>query len=190
MRRVLIVGVSGSGKSTLARRLAATLSVPHIELDELRHGPGWVPRPTFVDDVDAATAAPTWVVDGNYSAVQDLIWARADTVVWLDPPRWLAQWQLLRRTAGRLLLRRRLWNGNRERWRDLPRADHPIRWSWRRHPIYRQRYGERFAAPGPGQTYVRLRRRHEIEVWAAGSTPLPAGRAPSRWTFPLERRRR
>lgn len=168
---MLVVGASGSGKSTLARRVADTLSVPYIELDELHHGPGWVPRPTFVADVDAATAAPAWVVDGNYSAVRDLVWARADTVVWLDLPRWLIEWQLVRRTAERLLLRRELWNGNRERWRDLPRADHPIRWSWRKHPIYRQRYGARFADPTTSQTCIRLRSRREARGWPAHPSP-------------------
>ena len=28
------------------------------------------------------TATEAWVVDGNYSDVTDIIWGRADTVVW------------------------------------------------------------------------------------------------------------
>ena len=34
-----MVGMSGSGKTTLAGELARRLSVPHVELDALRHGP-------------------------------------------------------------------------------------------------------------------------------------------------------
>ncbi|MCK9894160.1 adenylate kinase [Frankia sp. AgB32] len=175
MRRVLVIGTSGSGKSTLSRRLAAALAVPHVELDALNHGPDWVPRPEFAPDVDAATSAPAWVVDGNYSAVLDLVWSRADTVVWLDLPRWLVEWRLVRRTAGRLVLRRELWNGNRERWRDVPRADHPIRWSWRKHPVYRVRYAERFAAESPDRVCVRLVSPREAEAWCAAVARGGAG---------------
>ena len=36
----------------------------------------------------AAVTGERWVIDGNYtSQVKDLVWARADTVVWLDLPR-------------------------------------------------------------------------------------------------------
>ncbi|NPC99119.1 shikimate kinase [Nocardioides sp. zg-DK7169] len=50
--RVLLAGRSGSGKTTLGRRLAEVLAIPHVELDALHHGPGWTPRPEFLDDVD------------------------------------------------------------------------------------------------------------------------------------------
>jgi len=43
VRRVSVVGNSGSGKSTLARELAASLGVPHLELDGVFHQPGWQP---------------------------------------------------------------------------------------------------------------------------------------------------
>ena len=45
VRRVSVVGNSGSGKSTLARELAASLGVPHLELDSVYHQPGWEPLP-------------------------------------------------------------------------------------------------------------------------------------------------
>lgn len=98
VRRVLVVGASGAGKSTAARRIAGRLGVPHVELDALQHGPGWTQRATFVADVEAATGGPAWVVDGNYSAVRALLWSRADTVVWLDLPRWLVESRVVRRT--------------------------------------------------------------------------------------------
>ena len=41
------------------------------------------------------------MTDGNYSRVQDLIWARADTVIWLDPPRYLVMRRVIWRTLRR-----------------------------------------------------------------------------------------
>jgi hypothetical protein len=36
--------------------------------------------------IAARAATGGWVIDGNYGRVRDLVWARADTVVWLDLP--------------------------------------------------------------------------------------------------------
>ena len=80
-----MVGNSGSGKSTVARALAASLDVPWIELDALFHLAGWqqLPPDEFVAAVDSRTSGEGWVVDGNYSDTLDLVWSRADAVVWL-----------------------------------------------------------------------------------------------------------
>jgi len=84
-----MVGVSGSGKSILGRDLAARLAVPYAELDAIYHQPDWTPLPAdqLRHGVAAIAAWDGWVIDGNYSAVQPVIWAHADTVIWLDPPR-------------------------------------------------------------------------------------------------------
>src|SRR6266516_7770667 len=89
VQRVSMVGVSGSGKSTLGRELAGRLAVPYVELDAIFHQPQWTPLPEeqFRRRVAAIASGRGWVIDGNYSAVQPLVWERADTVVWLDPPR-------------------------------------------------------------------------------------------------------
>jgi adenylate kinase family enzyme len=163
VRRVSVVGNSGSGKSTLAKRLAAHLGVPNLELDSVNHQPNWqpLPRDEFRARVAAVIEQDGWVIDGNYRAVRDLIWARADTVVWLDLPRRTVMRQVLTRTIGRGMLRKELWNGNRESLRNLFRWDPEesvVRWAWVKHGHYRELYLTAFADPANAHlTMLRLR---------------------------------
>ncbi|MGH7721558.1 MAG: adenylate kinase [Candidatus Dormibacteria bacterium] len=162
MKRVSVVGNSGSGKSALAARLARQLGVPHVELDSIFHLAGWEqrPEPEFRDLVLAAARADGWVIDGNYHAVRELVWERADTVVWLDLPRHIVMRRIIWRTLTRLLLRRRLWNGNRERLANLLSRDPEksiIAWSWTRHREYAVRYAAAMADPRwAGLRFVRV----------------------------------
>src|SRR3546814_20088450 len=98
VRRVSVVGVPGAGKSTVGRELARRLGSRFVELDSIHHQPGWTPLPRepFRARVAAELEPDTWVVDGNYSPVPDLVRAAADTTVWLDLPRPL----LIRPVAG------------------------------------------------------------------------------------------
>lgn len=59
------------------------------------------------------------MVDGNYSAVQELIWTRADTVVWFDLPLALVLSRIIGRTLRRVVSRQELWNGNGEPFSNL-----------------------------------------------------------------------
>jgi adenylate kinase family enzyme len=94
VQRINVVGTSGSGKTTFAIELARRLDVPHIEIDEMFWGPGWTPtsRDALRERLAAALDGPAWVVDGNYGSVRDVVWSRADTVVWLDYPLRLVLW--------------------------------------------------------------------------------------------------
>ena len=67
------------------RGLAGALDVRHVELDSIFHQPGWTELPDgeFRRRVGVELAADGWVVDGNYAAVRDVVWAAADTVVWM-----------------------------------------------------------------------------------------------------------
>jgi adenylate kinase family enzyme len=167
VRRVYVVGNSGSGKSTLAAALAADLGAPHLELDSVFHQPGWQPleREAFRERVETFTQARTWVVDGNYSAVRDIVWSRADTIVWFDLPRHKVMRQLLRRTLRRMVSGAELWNGNRERWQNLFRLDPEesiLVWAWTKHASYRQRYLTAMDDPVNAHLrFIRLRSRRD-----------------------------
>src|ERR1700689_4990821 len=102
VRRVSVVGTSGVGKSTFASLLARGLEGPFLELDSVFHQAEWVPLDTalFRTRVADFAAGERWVIDGNYSKVRDIVWARADTVVWLDLPRRGGMRRVVWRAAG------------------------------------------------------------------------------------------
>src|SRR5687768_11917787 len=114
-QRIAVVGVSGSGKTTLACQLSERLGLPHVELDALHWDPGWTPAPAGIFRQRAAQVlqGEAWVVDGNHPEVRQLIWSRADTVVWLDYGLLLVMWRLVVRTFRRVATGEVLWNGNR-----------------------------------------------------------------------------
>jgi adenylate kinase family enzyme len=171
MRRVSVVGVPGSGKSTVGRRLATTLEVPYVELDAVFHQPGWtaLPAKEFQARIADVVAGDGWVVDGNYSASRELVWQRADTVVWLDLPRSLVMRRIIRRTVRRAVTRERLWNGNREPLTNLYRLDpeqNVIRWAWVKHREYAERYAAAMHDPAYAHLeFIRLRTQPEIDAF-------------------------
>jgi adenylate kinase family enzyme len=168
VRRISVVGNSGAGKSTVARHLARNLGVPYVELDAIYHQPDWAPlgADEFRARVAEVTAGDAWVIDGNYSAVRPLVWARADTVIWLDPPRHRVMRQVIWRTLRRATFRVELWNGNRERWANLftwVPEDSVISWAWHRHAVYRQRYAAAMHDPAYVHLeFVTLRNRRAV----------------------------
>jgi adenylate kinase family enzyme len=174
MKRISVVGSSGSGKTTVARRLATALAVPYIELDALHWGPNWTGAtgPELSEKIAAATAGDTWVVDGNYwSKVGHQVWTKADTVVWVSPPRWRTIWRVLARTARRAASGQELWSGNRERWTGLMfwRGEESIVWwAWTTYGRTQERYATAMADPKWHHlTFHRLRTRREVERFFA-----------------------
>jgi adenylate kinase family enzyme len=168
-RRILVAGTSGAGKTTVARALSDRLRIPHVDIDGLYHGPGWVPRPEFDADVAAFVATDTWVTEWQYSAARPLLLARADLLVWLDLTRPQVLAQLVPRTLRRRLRRVELWNGNVEPplWTILTERDHILRWAWRTHPKTAARVRTVLASPDP-PVVVRLRSRREVYAWLDG----------------------
>lgn len=152
----------------MAAALATRLGVPHHELDALFHGPGWVPRPTFVAEVTALAATGSWVVEWQYDQVRSLLLARADLLVWLDLSRMRVFTQLLSRTVVRRLRRVELWNGNYEPPLHTIFTDpeHVVRWAWSSYARVEPRV-RAVLAQDDHPIVVRLRSRREISRWLA-----------------------
>ncbi len=175
MQRLVVVGTSGSGKTTLARRLAAALAVPHIELDALHWEANWQEAPVevFRERTRAAVAAAAWAADGNYSVVRDIVWGRADTLVWLDYALPVILWRLLIRTARRVAWREELWNGNRETWAAQLSRDSIILWALRTYQRRRRETPTLVQQPAYRHlTVIHLRSPQEAERWLAACQPL------------------
>lgn len=128
--RYALVGASGSGKSTLAGKLSRQIDSRHVELDAFFWLPDWQMCPTeeFRQLVARACSGERWIVDGNYSIARDVIWQRAEAVVWLDLPFHVVMAQVFRRTLGRCITGRPLWNDNRASFRRAFFSRHSILW--------------------------------------------------------------
>jgi adenylate kinase family enzyme len=170
-KRILILGRTGSGKTTLARDIAAALQVPHVELDSLYFGPDFstVPDPVLRERVATAIKEDRWVTDGNKRAVRDLVWPRADTIIWLDYPAAVTLWRLGRRATRRTasLREQAVAEGQTK---DLPRqliaAAKGVLTALRSHTGQRREFPQLFAAPeNQHLAVVRLRSPQATQRW-------------------------
>jgi adenylate kinase family enzyme len=168
-RRVNVIGTSASGKTTFARTLAERLDLPHVELDALHWERDWTEAPDEVmrERVAAAVAGDAWVVDGNYSVARDLVWARAQSVIWLDYPMRTILRRYVIRTRHRLRSQEEIWpgTGNRERWQNHLVGREGLLWwiltTYRR----RRREYPLLLAERPDLFAVRLRSPAEADAW-------------------------
>ncbi len=99
MDRIVILGSSGSGKSTLARQLGSVLNLPVIHLDKYYWHSGWIGTPDeeWRQQVAALITGDKWIVDGNYRKTLNLRLKNADTLIFLDLPRWVCVWRAMKR---------------------------------------------------------------------------------------------
>ncbi len=165
-RRISVVGTIGSGKTTFAHKTSKLLSASHIELDALHWEPNWVEAPNdlFRERVKQSLQGDSWVADGNYHQVRDVVWSRADTVVWLDYPFRTIIARLTRRTLRRIRTHEQLWNGNQESIRGLFSRDSVFLWAIRTYRRRRKQYPILLSKPENSHlTVVRLRSPREAE---------------------------
>ncbi|MGD0139449.1 MAG: adenylate kinase [Tepidisphaeraceae bacterium] len=186
MRRVVVVGSSCSGKTVMAESISRRLGLPHVELDSMVWLPGWsLPSDeSLLTQVSQAIAPDAWVIDGVFPEHRNLVWSRADTVVWLNYPMSVVFMRALRRTLGRCITRQRLGDHNVETWRrTFFSRKSQLLWviqSWRKR---RRDYPKIFRRPEFSHLrFVQLRSPKQAQAWieklpAASMQPAP----PASW---------
>ncbi|WP_020663825.1 hypothetical protein [Amycolatopsis benzoatilytica] len=160
-RRILVTGCSGAGKSTLARAIGAALDLPVTHLDRLYWRPGWVPNSDedFRTAVAKAASADNWVIDGNYSKTFDLRLPFADTVVFLDPSRYVCLYRAVRRLA-------REWGQETQAAGCVSKVDAEfVQWIWNYRRDRRARTLARISADAPTARHVLLRTSREVDAF-------------------------
>ncbi len=170
-QRIVVVGATSSGKSTLAERLAQKLNLNYIELDALYWKPGWVgsSEDEFREKVITATGNKGWVVAGNYGVSRDIVWPRAEAVIWLDYHFLLILGRLLRRIWIRWQTKELLWGTNREPlWIHLKlwSKDFLINWLFQTYWKRKRTYPKFFAQPEYSHLKVfRFKKPRDMEAW-------------------------
>lgn len=99
MQKILLIGSGGSGKSMLARELGMRLGIDVYHLDALLWKPNWTPatRQEQISIQSELMERDSWIIDGNYGGTLDLRVDAADTIVFLDLPRTVCTYRVLKR---------------------------------------------------------------------------------------------
>ncbi|WP_371804510.1 DNA topology modulation protein [Candidatus Lokiarchaeum ossiferum] len=99
MKRIMIIGCAGSGKSTLAFNLGTTLKLPIYHLDKVFWKPNWVKisPEDWQQYISTIIQKESWIIDGNYSSTMEIRMRRANIIIYLDFPRFLCLWRVIKR---------------------------------------------------------------------------------------------
>ena len=164
----MVIGSGGAGKSTFARRLGARLGLEVIHLDAHFWRPGWVEpsKEEWRRTVEELCARESWVMDGNYSGTLEMRLAACDTVVFLDLPRAVCVWRVLKRSVM---------------YRNRPRPDMAagcrerfdakfLHWVWTYPSRRRTKILARLEEIAADKRVVRLRSDAEVERFLEGQT--------------------
>lgn len=88
--RILIMGNGGAGKTWLARRLGECLHHPIIHLDDMHWEPGryGVARDRTLRNemVQAVAEHDTWIMEGVYGQLVNMVLKRVTALIWIDLP--------------------------------------------------------------------------------------------------------
>lgn len=96
MNKIMVIGCPGSGKSTLAMKLGKKLNIPVHNLDDWQDSP----LEEFIKVQNELMKEGKWILDGNFTKSIDNRAEKADTVIFLDFPRLVVCWRVLKRYLG------------------------------------------------------------------------------------------
>ena len=101
MKKVLVIGSGGAGKSTFSRRLGELTGIEVIHLDKIHWRPNWTEpsKEEWREIVENSLRGEAWIMDGNYSGTIEMRIAASDTVIFLDLPRVVCVYRILKRVA-------------------------------------------------------------------------------------------
>ena len=99
MKRILVIGSGGSGKSTFAAKLGQLLNLEVFHLDKFYWRAGWVEpsKEEWLQTVTDLINRESWIIDGNYGGTLERRIQRCDTIIFLDLPRFLCMWRIVKR---------------------------------------------------------------------------------------------
>jgi len=168
MQRVLVIGSGGSGKSTVAAQLGELLNLEVSHLDKFYWSAGWVkPEPDeWIKTVTELINRDSWIIDGNYSGTLELRLQRCDAIVFLDLPRLLCMWRIVKRFFRyRHATRPDIAEGCRENL-DLEF----ISWVWNYHRRSRPKVIRRLREHAADKQIVWLRSRSDVNKFLSQIT--------------------
>lgn len=101
MKRILVIGSSGAGKSTFSKRLHEATNIKLIHLDQLHWKPNWTEpsKDEWQNIIKQAIEGEEWIMDGNFSGTMEMRIEASDTIIFLDFPRVICIWRILKRVA-------------------------------------------------------------------------------------------
>jgi adenylate kinase family enzyme len=165
--KIIVIGTSGSGKSTIAKKLSKQFSLKDIELDALYWGPNWTacPLPEFSSKIENAKKnTKGWVIHGNYNKVRNFTWQDATDVIWLDYPKWLVMYRVIKRSILRILKNESLWSENKETfYKTFMTKDSIILWSWNTYHKRKTDY-EKFYSESSQIKWHRINKTKDLEL--------------------------
>ena len=145
MQRIVIIGTSCSGKTTLAKTISSRLNIKHIELDELYWKPNWIERESeeFKNLVVEEIKRESWVADGNYSVIREVLWSRSTTLIWLNYSFITVLYRAISRSFKRSVTKEIIFAKNKESFkRSFFSKESIIWWVIKTHRKKRGKYSE------------------------------------------------